>query len=94
MHGTQAVDQVFFLLERFAGDAVPPFVRALVDITRIERPLHERLHRPGVPRLGSADEIVERQVQPAPDRAKLRLHAIAVGDGIDAGLTRLAIHVL
>ena len=47
-----------------------------------------------VPRLGRADEVVERDVEPAPDVAELRLHAVAVRERLLAELARLAEDVL
>ena len=64
----QPVDQVLLLLERLAADAVPALVDALVDVAVVAAAPAPSPARPAMPRLGGADEVVERDVEAAPRR--------------------------
>src|SRR5689334_22955074 len=47
-----------------------------------------------MPRLARANEIVERDVEPRPDRSKFLLHPVAILKRLEPALLGLAIHVL
>src|SRR5437763_6703749 len=63
---TFAVDEIFFLLEGLASLAIPAFVRPFVDIARVMDAARQVGDAVLVPRLGRADEVVERHVEPPP----------------------------
>ena len=94
MQRTAPVDEIFFLLERLAPDAVPAFVHAFVDVAFGVDSRRELRDAGPVARLRRPDEVVEADVERLPRGAKLRLHLIAVRDGIHAPLDGGAIHVL
>src|SRR6185295_8188087 len=89
MQRTVAVDEILFLLELLAADAVPAFVDALVDVTRVVNALRDVAGADLVPRLGGADEIVERDVETRPRRPEHLFHLIAVGQRIETLFDRL-----
>ena len=91
---TQAVDEVLLLLERFAGDAVPPFVVSFVDVAGLRHPPHELLYPGLVSGFGCPDEVVERDIEAAPDLDEFDGHAIAVRLRIFTELAGTAKHVL
>ena len=75
-----SVVEVLLLLERFAGNAVPTLVGALVEVAGAADRAEQFLHGRPVPPLGRAHELVERDVQLRPDAAKHFLHPFAVGE--------------
>ena len=91
---TLTVDEISFLLERFAADAVPALVEAFVDIPFCGDAADEFLHPGLVPRLGRPDEIVVRNVEQIPRRPEFGFHAIAVRQGIHALFSGFAEDVL
>src|SRR4029453_6129216 len=78
MQRTFAVDQILFLLERFAPLAVPPLVAAFVDVSRVMDPLHDLGDARAMPRLRGADDIIEGHVEMPPGARELVLHPVAV----------------
>jgi hypothetical protein len=89
-----AVDEILLLLELLAADAVPALVNALVDVAGFVEPLRELGDAGPVPRLGGADEVVERDVEVPPGGGELLLHPIAVGERLEPELDRFLEHVL
>ncbi len=73
------VDEILFLLEALAADAIPALVRALEQVVGILLPhrVEDRAHAGVMTLLRRADEIVERDVQRLPPFAELRLHPVA-----------------
>src|SRR5262249_19112732 len=94
MQRAVAVDEILFLLELFAADAVPALVQAFVNIARVVDASGDFGDAGAVARLGGAAEIVERGVEPAAGPANHLLHAIAVRERIEPLLLRLLEHVL
>ena len=94
VHRTGAVHQVLLLLERLARDAVPPFVEPLVHVARFDEARHQRRDPGAVARLRRPDEVVERDVETAPDLPEHRLHFVAERQRLDAQLARLGVDVL
>src|SRR2546425_3922608 len=91
---TVAVDEILFLLELFAADAVPAFVHALVNVAGIVDALRDLGDTGLVPRFGRADEVVEGDVETLPRGPEPLLHLVAVRERIEALLDRLLVHVL
>ena len=94
MQRALAVDEIFFLLELLAADAVPTLIHAVVDVTRVVDAPGELGHTGLVPRFGRADEIVERDVEALPGPAELLLHPVAVREWIQTQVGGLLVHVL
>ena len=91
---TQPVFEVLLLLEGLAGFAVPPLVKALVDVPTLPNPLNERDDSRPVARLRRTDEVIKGNIQPRPDITKHLLHLVAVRERLEAQLFRAAEHVL
>ena len=74
--GAVAVDQLLLLLEVLAGHAVRPAVGAEVDLAPVVEALDEGLDPVRMPLLRRADEVVVRDLEPAPDLGPFRDHLI------------------
>ena len=84
MQDALAVDDLGVLLERLASDAIPPFVRLLVEVGRVvlKDALDQRANARRVLRVGRANELVVRDAEPSPHRLK------ALGERVDERLRR------
>src|SRR5688500_9369400 len=71
-----AVHELFLRLERFASDAVPALVHTFVDVAGVVNPLNHINDSSLVSRLRRPDEIVIRQIQPAPRPLEYFFHPI------------------
>ncbi len=91
---TSAVDEILLLLERFAADAIPTLVHALVNVAGGVNPVREVGHPCLVAWLGGADEVVERHVEMTPCPGELLLHAVAVRQRIEPLFDGAPVHVL
>ena len=74
--GAVAVDQLLLLLEVLTRHAIGPAVGAEVDLAPVVEALNEGLDPVRVPLLRRADEVVVRDLEPAPDLGPFRDHLI------------------
>ena len=71
------IHQVLLLLKPFARDAIPAFVRALVEVPGVGDLLHQGSNPEPVSLFRRSDEIVVRNIKTAPDATKRLLHLVA-----------------
>jgi hypothetical protein len=67
-----------FGFESLASITIPAFIAAFVNVTCIKNLLDESLATSMMPWLGGLDEIIETDIERAPDLLKLICHVIAV----------------
>jgi hypothetical protein len=94
VEGALPINEILFLLERLAGDAVPALVHTLVDVANVEAGLSQPADRRTMARFGRANEVVERDVELFPDGAEFPLHHVAVRQWIEPLLHRFLVDVL
>ena len=81
------------MLEAFAGNAVPAFVDSLVDVSGVADSVQQGGDADFVSLFGGADEVVERDVETAPDIPELLLHLVAVCERFELFLEGLLVDV-
>ena len=91
--GAFAVYKVIVTVEGLAGEAVPTRVGALVDVAGIIALLQQESSRVLVALFGGADETVVRDIELLPKVSEELSHFIAIGLGVFALATRLALDV-
>src|SRR5262249_39231190 len=79
VNGALAVFEVLLRLERLTALAVPALVTPLVDVAVVVHLLDELAAALVVARLARLDEVVEADLQGAPDLLELPGHVVAVG---------------